>query len=66
MSRRDKMRRFAEISPLELLVSVQRYGNVVYCVEKSFHLSYIGTEIKHFEDRPRQEVRYFKKREKRN
>ena len=28
MSRRDKMRRFAEISHTELLVSVERNGNV--------------------------------------
>ena len=39
MSRRDKMRHFAEISHIELLVSVERYGNVVCCGEKSFHLS---------------------------
>ena len=36
---RDKMRRFVEISHIEFLVSVVRYGNVVYCGEKSFHLS---------------------------
>ena len=29
-SRRDKMRRFAEISHIELLVPVERYGNIVY------------------------------------
>ena len=39
MSHRDKMRRFVEISYIELLVSVGRYGNVVCCGEKSFHLS---------------------------
>ena len=32
-------RRFAEISHIELLVLVERYENVVYCGEKSFHLS---------------------------
>ena len=36
MSRRDKMRRFAEISHIELLVSVERYGNVVYYGDKKF------------------------------
>ena len=35
----DKMRQFAEISHIELLVSVERYENVVYCGEKSLHLS---------------------------
>ena len=35
----DKMRRFAEISHIELLVSVERYGNVVYYGENSFRLS---------------------------
>ena len=30
------MRRFAEISHIELLVSVERYGNVVCCGEKKF------------------------------
>ena len=39
VSRRDKMRRFAGISHIELVISVERYGNVVYCGEKSFHLS---------------------------
>ena len=39
VSRRDKMRRFSEISHIELLVSVERYGNVVYHGEKSFRLS---------------------------
>ena len=34
VSRRDKMRRFEEISHIELLVSVERYENVVYCGEK--------------------------------
>ena len=38
VSRRDKMRHFAEISHIELLVSVERYGNVVYYGE-IFHLS---------------------------
>ena len=60
------MRRFAEISYIELLVSVERYGNVVYCDEKSFHLSQIRTEIEHFEDRPQQEVKFWEKREKRS
>ena len=36
---RDKMRRFAEILHIELLVYVERYGNVVYYGEKIFHLS---------------------------
>ena len=57
------MRRFAEISHIELLVLVERYGNVVYYGEKSFHLSYIRTEIQHFEDRIRQKSD-FGKREK--
>ena len=39
MFRRDKMRCFAEIAHVELLVSVERYGNVVCCGEKSFYLS---------------------------
>ena len=39
VSHRDKMRRLAEISHIEILISVERYGNVVYCGEKSFHLS---------------------------
>ena len=30
------MRRFAEISNIELLISVERYGNVVYCGDKVF------------------------------
>ena len=38
VSRRDKMRRFAEISHIELLVSGKGVENVVYCGEKSFHL----------------------------
>ena len=36
VSRRDKMRRFVEISHNELLISVERYGNVVYCGDKVF------------------------------
>ena len=36
VSRRDKMRRFEVISHIELLVSVERYENVVYCGEKKF------------------------------
>ena len=39
VSRGDKMRRFAEIWRIELLASVERLGNAVYCSEKSFHLS---------------------------
>ena len=39
VSRRDKMRRFAQISHIELLVSVERCGNVVCCSEKSFNVS---------------------------
>ena len=39
---------------------------VVYCDQKSFHLSKIQTEMQHFEDRPRQEVVFLKKREKRS
>ena len=38
----DKMRRFAEISLMELLVSLERCENVVECDEKNFHVYYEG------------------------
>ena len=36
VSRRHKMRRFVEIWHMELLASVERLGNVVYCGGKKF------------------------------
>ena len=68
VSCRDKMRHLAGISHIELLVSVERYGDVhvVCCGKKVFIYLKMQTEIQHFESRSRQEVGFWKKREKRS
>ena len=61
----DKMRRFAEISLMELLVSLERCENVVECDEKNFHVYYEG-RYSSLKNKLSKKSDFGKKREKRS